>query len=412
MKFELSEEGKEYLEKGFPEKRLLELILENGNEITLEKARKLENLNIALQWCKKKGWIEIENGKIKITEKGIKEKDKPTEFEIALKKFSEGKGLEEEEIKLLLERKLIRKWLEVEIDEEIKEISPEIIKYNLWEGKRFKPYQVEVAGKIVYPGKKHPLRLTMEMVRETFLEMGFEEMEGPLVEIAFWNFDSMFVPQDHLAREMQDTFYLKGKGELPKAELVEKVEEVHEKNWDYKYSKEEAKRLVLRTHTTSVSFRKMAQGIKIPGKYFCIGRVFRNETIDYKHLPEFHQCEGIVLSKDANLRHLMGIIKEFYQRFGIEKVRFKYAYFPYTEPSLEAFGWHEKSKKWIELIGAGIFRPEALEPLGIKVPVLAWGLAIERLAMFIFGKEDIREIFGYTCDLQWLREFNPLKRKI
>ncbi len=412
MTFELSEEGKEYCKKSFPEKRLLELILEKGGEIDFKEANKLENLNIALQWCKKKGWIEIKNNKIKITKKGIEDKDKKTEFELALEKFSEGKEISEEEIKLLFERKLIRKKKEFKVEEEIKEISPEIIRYNLWEGKRFKPYNVEVAGRIIYPGKKHPLRFVIELVREVFLEMGFEEMEGPLVETAFWNFDSMFVPQDHLAREMQDTFYLKGHGNLPRKELVEKVKFVHEKNWNYKYSEDEAKRLVLRTHTTSVSFRKIARDVKIPGKYFCIGRVFRNETIDYKHLPEFHQCEGIVLSEDANLRHLMGIIKEFYQRFGVEKVKFKYAYFPYTEPSLEAFGWHERTKKWIELIGAGIFRPEALEPFGIKVPILAWGLAIERLAMFIFDKEDIREVFGHTCDLQWLREYNILKRKI
>jgi phenylalanyl-tRNA synthetase alpha chain len=239
--------------------------------------------------------------------------------------------------------------------------------------------------------------------------MGFAEMEGPMVESAFWNFDALFQPQDHPARELADTFYLEGKAKLPSKELVEKVKESHEKNWKYKWSREEAGREVLRTHTTAVSARylsRLDEVLKKSGekgkKYFCVGRVFRNEATDFKHLAEFHQVEGIVAWDGANFRHLLGLLKEFYKRLGFEKVRFRPSYFPYTEPSLEIEVFFEGRGEWMELGGAGIFRPEMTKPLCDVYPVLAWGLSLERPMMLMEGMEDIRTF--YRNDLEWLKK--------
>jgi len=243
-------------------------------------------------------------------------------------------------------------------------------------------------------------------------------MEGPLVETAFWCMDSMWIPQDHPAREVQDTFYLNKEGKLPIKELVKKVAEVHEnggksgsKGYGYKFDENVAKQLLLRTHTTATTFRYFGErNIKPPAKYFYIGRIFRNEAIDATHLPEFHQVEGFIMDEGLTLRDLMGYVKEFYNKMGINKIKFKPTYNPYTESSMEAYGYNEQLGKWIELINSGIFRPEALEPYGIKVPVIAWGLGLERLAMMIHEQKDVRNMLGATSDLRWLREHKVTKK--
>jgi len=234
-------------------------------------------------------------------------------------------------------------------------------------------------------------------------------MEGPLVETAFWCMDSMWIPQDHPAREMQDTFYLPYEGKIP-LDIAKKVAIVHENGgksgsngYGYKWDEKIAKQLLLRTHTTATTFRYFGEKkIKPPAKYFYIGRIFRNEAIDATHLPEFHQSEGFVMEEGLTMRDLMGYIKEFYSKMGIYKIKFKPVYNPYTEPSMEAYGYNEQLGKWIELINSGVFRPESLEPYGINVPVIAWGLGIDRLAMFKLGINDIRQLF--STDLKWLRE--------
>jgi len=412
--YKLTEEGLKYLKKGLPEINLVKKLKEK--ELKFTDAKKLENFNIALLWAKKNNWIKIEKGILKLTEKGERATKEKYKIEELLNKVEKNK-LSEEEVKILSKRNLIKKEKEIRMErKEILNLTPELLKTGLWREVKFKKYNVEVPGKKIYPGKKHPLNLIIEKIREIFVEMGFEELNGPLIETAFWDMDSMFIPQDHPAREIQDTFYLSGKGDLPDKELVNKIREVQEKGgktgsigWKIKWNPEIARQLLLRTHTTAVTYRKFAKGIKIPSKYFCIGRVFRNEEADSTHLPEFHQAEGFIAAEGLNLRSLMGFIKEFYSKIGIEKIKFKFAYNPYTEPSLEAFGYSEKMKRWIELINSGIFRPEALAPYNIKVPVIAWGLAVERLAMFVFEKKSIKEILGHTCDLKDLREYDILK---
>jgi phenylalanyl-tRNA synthetase alpha chain len=239
-------------------------------------------------------------------------------------------------------------------------------------------------------------------VKRAFRDMGFEEMDGGIVESAFWNFDALFQPQDHPAREMADTFYLEGEEELPDKSLVAAVKKSHQEGWKYEWSAKEARRRVLRTHTTALSARHlhMLGGVKAK-KYFAVGRVFRNEATDFKHLAEFHQVEGIVAWEGATFRDLLGLLKEFYMRFGFEKVRFRPSYFPYTEPSVEIEVFFEEKKEWMELGGAGVFRPEMTKPLCGTYPVLAWGLSLERPLMIMEGLKDIRAF--YKNDLDWLR---------
>jgi phenylalanyl-tRNA synthetase alpha chain len=239
-------------------------------------------------------------------------------------------------------------------------------------------------------------------VRRVFRDMGFEEMEGDIVESTFWNFDALFQPQDHPAREMADTFYLDGEIGLPEKGIVERVKKSHEAGWKYKWSADEAKRRVLRTHTTALSAQYL-RGLKEGDakKYFAVGRVFRNEATDFKHLAEFHQVEGIVAWEGATFRDLLGLLKEFYFRFGFEKVRFSPSYYPYTEPSVSMEAYFEGRGEWMELGGGGMFRPEVTKPLCDVYPVLAWGLSLERPMMLMEGLKDIRTF--YKNDLEWLR---------
>lgn len=243
--------------------------------------------------------------------------------------------------------------------------------------------------------------------------MGFEEIQGNYVESSFWNMDVLFIPQDHPAREMQDTLYCKHPAKLPidDKKLLENIKNVHENGgatgstgWRYDFSTIEGTRALLRTHTTINTIRYLYNHPNPPCKVFSIGRVFRKENIDPTHLPEFYQIEGIVHEKNASFRQLIGILKEFYKRMGFEKIRCRPGYFPYTEPSMEVdVFWNNK---WMELGGSGIFRPEVTEPVGVKNPVLAWGLGLERLAMLKYGLTDMRRL--YVSDLAWIRE-TPLK---
>ena len=242
-------------------------------------------------------------------------------------------------------------------------------------------------------------------MRQILLEMGFTEMHGEIVQSAFWNFDALFQPQDHPAREMQDTFYLKEEAPLPKG--WECLRDMHEHGgntsstgWGGKWNPGKAKQCVLRTHTTSLSIQYLAAHPEPPVKAFCIGRVYRREAIDPTHTPEFEQLEGIVMDKDVTFRHLLGFLKEFYLRMGFSDVRFRPGFFPYTEPSVEPEIWVD-GLGWVEMGGAGVFRQEVTDPWGVKCPVLAWGLGVSQVAMLRLGLKDLRQL--YQSDLEWIR---------
>ncbi|MBN1426605.1 phenylalanine--tRNA ligase subunit alpha [Candidatus Fermentibacteria bacterium] len=285
-----------------------------------------------------------------------------------------------------------------------------------WRGVDFRPYDVSLSSRRLYPGKEHPLRRVLDDARRVFLELGFTEVASPLVESAFWDFDALFQPQDHPAREMQDTFYVRRPegARLPAEDLVRRVQRTHEDGgetgsagWDYRWDETTARRVVLRTHTTAGTVRALARDPRPPRKVFLVGTVFRREAVDYKHLPLFYQVDGIIIDEHASFASLLGTLEAFYRKMGFERFEFRPGFFPYTEPSVEVFVWHEEKKDWVEMGGAGIFREEVTVPLGCTVPVLAWGLGLERLAMFRYGLDSIRDL--YLSDLAWLREV-PLCR--
>ena len=406
--YKLTDEGKKYLEEGFPEELLYKLLKER-KEINLEELEKIFDkkiLGIALGWLKKKSAIEIREGKIRLVkETDFKERDYlkmildgkevPKNF---LREFKRRKLVIEEEKKEIYVK--IVKRPEVEIKEVITDLTPEIIISRSWKDKEFAKYDIKVPSKEIYGGKIHPYERIIRECRKIFFEMGFTEIKGNYVQSAFWNFDALFQPQDHPARDMQDTFYLDNYVEIPK-NLAEKVKLTHENGWKGVWDINKARQLVLRTHTTAITIKYLAENPEPPQKAFCIDRVYRREAIDPTHLPEFDQLEGVVLDRDVGFRHLLGLLKEFFAKMGFEDVRFRPGYFPYTEPSVEPEVYVE-GLGWIELGGAGVFRKEVTEPLGIKGRVLAWGLGIGRLAMLKLGLKDLRRL--YLPDIGWLRE--------
>ena len=293
----------------------------------------------------------------------------------------------------------------------VTELTPELLTSGRWRDVRFKPYDVDLATEPRHPGKRHPLQLVVEQTRRAFFNMGFEEWSSPLVESSFWDFDALFQPQDHPAREMQDTFYVAHPGQTPlprDAAMVDRVRAAHEDGgdtgsigWQYRWSPEVAQRNILRTHNTATTIRALAEIKHGPRKVFSVGRVFRREAVDYKHLPVFFQVDGIVIDAEGSLSSLFGTMGAFLEQLGFKKYDFRPDFFPYTEPSVGVLVWNEERRDWFELAGAGIFRPEVTEPLGCTEPVLAWGFGLDRLAMVIHGVNVMRDL--YLVDLEWLK---------
>ncbi len=295
----------------------------------------------------------------------------------------------------------------IETAREVTQLDSHLIASGEWKNVILKGYDIKLGAAPEFGGKTHPLQKIVDETRQVFIEMGFQERRSPYVESAFWNFEALFQPQDHPAREMQDTFFLDRPqtAELPKkSEWVKAVKDCHEHGgdtgslgWGYDWSTEKARQAILRTHNTATSIRAIAENPKAPQKNFTVSRVFRRETVDYKHLPEFFQVDGIIMDENATLTMLLGTLGEFYRRMGFNKVKFRPSYFPYTEPSVEVFVYFEKKKDWFELGGSGIFRPEVTRPFGCEVPVLAWGLGLERVAMLRYGYTDIRHLYWATA---------------
>jgi phenylalanyl-tRNA synthetase alpha chain len=324
--------------------------------------------------------------------------------------------------------------------EQLTDLTRDMLLSDSWSSATFKEFNFEAAG--VAPmdgGRLHPLLKVREEFRLIFLEMGFTEMPtNRYVESSFWNFDALFQPQQHPARDAHDTFFLTEPafcnriGDDPDAATTDayvgRVSAVHDKGgygsrgYGYRWDLTEARRNVLRTHTTAVSARmlyKMAQELRNePAKapfaarrMFSIDRVFRNETLDATHLCEFHQVEGWVAGPNLSLADLKGIIAQFFRRIGMSKLRFKPTYNPYTEPSMEIYAYHETLGRWVEIGNSGIFRPEMLQPMGLPpdIRVIAWGLSLERPTMILYGLKNIRDLFGHRVSLSMIRD-HPMCR--
>lgn len=302
------------------------------------------------------------------------------------------------------------------------DITRQMLSDGSWATATFKKLNFNAQGREPTCGQLHPLLKIRQEFREIFLELGFSEMDTQQwVESSFWNFDSLFVPQKHPARDSQDTFFVSKPAVAahPRQEYLDLVKKYHEDGYHCPFSIEESQKNVLRTHTTSVSswvLQRIAQSGTIcpdtgkrlfkPGRYFSIDRVFRNEEMDKTHLCEFHQVEGFVVDRNLSLANMMHMLEQFFRRIGVEQLRFKPAYNPYTEPSMEIFGFHTGLKKWIEVGNSGMFRPEMLKPMGFDedVSCIAWGLSLERPTMIKYGIKNIHELFGHKVDLKFIRK--------
>ena len=394
----LGKNGVDSFEKGLPERRLLNL-LTNG-------PRKLSDLQKELGFvfgpamglCRKNNWIETSSDEII-----IKKIPSILPGEKTLQQIASGTLSKDQIDEIDLAELLKRPDFIIENIMTSKKISLTDSAKSMDVSKTSGAIDVEANVPELFVARTHPLKDTIDEIREIFVTLGFSEIFGNMTQSSFWNFDALFTPQDHPARELQDTFFLDDVStkKIGTAEQIRKVSESHKKNWRYQWDINEARKMVLRTHTTCVTIKHLAENKPDEARIFSLGRVFRNEKVSYKHLVEFNQIEGIVVGKDANLRNLMGIQREFYKRIGITKIKFWPTFFPYTEPSLQTMVYNEKLGKWIELFGMGIFRPEVTKPLGITKPVLAWGGGIERIAMLKYGLTDVREF--YNNDLGWLR---------
>ncbi|KAI0451078.1 phenylalanyl-tRNA synthetase alpha chain [Xylaria acuta] len=317
----------------------------------------------------------------------------------------------------------------LEVPDEATDLTDEMLATASWKTATFKPYNFQALGAEQRAGALHPLNKVRSEIRNIFFELGFEEMPtNSFVESGFWNFDALFVPQQHPARDLQDTFYTSDPviAGVPSAHTYwENVKAVHQEGkygsigYRYPWSGDEARRLVLRTHTTSVSanmLHKLAaskgpNGRPPPARYFSIDRVFRNESIDNTHLAEFHQVEGIIADYDLTLGGLMEFMDLFFGKMGITGLKYKPAYNPYTEPSMEIFSYHPGLGKIVEIGNSGMFRPEMLEAMGLPkdMRVFGWGLSLERPTMIRYDINNIRDLLGHKVDLSFVQK-NPAVR--
>ncbi len=421
-----------------PELVFLESLRDGGGESSVARLRNAvgedRGFSAAMGRAVSSGWVEVKEGMMgQIVLLKDKEAGKELEGIVAvLKKGASEASIPPEQKDILadlVKRGLVErketKTVSITItpageealksaeDQGFERLTPDILSSIRATGTdvKLRPIDVSASAPVFHPGRRHPVKELIAEVREVYLSMGFQEITGEAVQSAFWNFDALFTPQDHPARELQDTFYVKGMRDekISRSGVVANVAAAHEtgwqtgsKGWRYKWNVEEARRLVLRTHNTAVTIQATRESGGAETRVFSVAKVYRNESLDYKHLAELHQMEGIVIGDGLNLRHLMGVLTKFYGKLGMSGVKLWPSYFPYTEPSMQVMVYYDKVGKWLEMGGSGVFRPEVTWPLGVRKPVIAWGCGLERLLMLRLGMEDIREL--YNNDLGWLRE--------
>ncbi len=295
---------------------------------------------------------------------------------------------------------------------EIGSVTPSILEKGEWKNATFRGYNIAVPPARIIPGRTNAYVSFLESVKDKLGSLGFEEFDGPLVETEFWNSDALFMPQFHAARDIHDAYYVKNPTHAKKIDepFLSNVKNIHEnggnsgsRGWNYKFDENFTKRLILRSQGTALSAHKLADA-KIPGKYFGIARCFRYDKVDATHLSDFYQTEGIVLGDEVNLKTLLGFLEMFAVEIaGATDVKYVPGYFPFTEPSIEVHIKHPVLG-WFELGGSGIFRPEVTKAMGIDVPVLAWGIGIDRMALMALGLNDLRELFSNDIEQVRLRK--------
>jgi len=437
---ELTDEAHEYLDDGLPEIRLYRAAIDAGADDEPVSMGQLigasglggPQVDIALSNFARKGYGVIDSGDVTADPDADPDVDPE---QAALESLAAGDSVDDTDLLDQLERRELIVQSErtvrtiqptdegtaaleagIEVAETVDALTHEMLTSGEWEDVEFTEYNVEADAPRVEGGRKHILRQTSDRVKDVLVGMGFKEMDGPHADADFWINDCLFMPQDHPARTHWDRFALDVPGiqDLPD-QLVDRVESAHRngvgddgEGYHSPWSRDFAEAVALRGHTTSLSMRYLSgfagADIDPPQRYFSVEKVYRNDTLDPTHLLEFFQIEGWVMAEDLSVRDLMGTFEEFYKQFGITDIQFKPHYNPYTEPSFELFGTHPTTGELVEIGNSGMFRPEVLEPLGIECDVMAWGLALERLLMLMYGFEDIRDVHGTLCDLELLRE--------
>ena len=306
----------------------------------------------------KKKIVGMKDGKVVRTQEEYYDADRDI-----LVKFLKGEELTADERKLLKNRKFIEEkstnvytitrgpeYREKKVVFE-PELTSAMIQSGEWEAKEFLKLNLNALGAEVENGNLHHLMKVASEFKQILIELGFEEMKtNRYVESSFWNFDALFQPQFHPARDAHDTFFVTNPStsKFTDESFKDRVKEIHQKGgfgsigYGADWTEAESSKNILRTHTTAISARTLYKLAQLkdykPRKFFSIDRVFRNETLDLTHLAEFHQIEGFVIDRNLGLNHLIGIIKEFYKKIGIEKIWLKPTYNPYTEPSMEIYG--------------------------------------------------------------------------
>ncbi len=429
-----SEEGLRYIDL-LPEERVAMILKDLGGSALIDKIEGVmgkEQANIGIAWARRRGWISIEGENIKLNEFNILEEHHRflqmcvNQCEITqelLESSSTLKELIKRKLIVVSKRKLRIVRLAISIDEAkkiieqgegISRLTRNVIVNKLWREVKIKPYNVEALPPIRYSGKRHFFKEFIEMLREVMENLGFIEIRDDYVIPELWNFDILFQAQDHPSRDIHDILIVEGYADLSMfMDIIKRTKNVHEvggssgsTGWGYGWSIEKASKLILRSHTTAVTAKYLMFYKDPPVRLYTIDRVFRRDNPDARHSPEFTNFDGVIMEKDFSFRKLLGLLSQILRYLGIKEFRFKPAYFPFTEPSVEGYGY-VAGYGWIEVFGAGMFRPEVLEILGVEHPVGAWGMGVERLAMVVYGIDDIRLLF--SRDVEFVRRF-PISR--
>jgi phenylalanyl-tRNA synthetase alpha chain len=444
VSYAVTDEGETYADAGLPEVRLYRAAVDAGAAdapVSMGEVIGAANLDgpevdIALANYARKGYGEVESGRISADPDADPDADSEAAALASLvagDEVADADALDQLERRGLVERhersvrsvtltdEGVTALMEgVDVAETVDRLTPEMLTSGEWQDVEFTPYNVEADAPETRGGKVHILRQTAERVKDTLVGMGFREMDGPHADSEFWINDCLFMPQDHPARTHWDQFALDvpPMRDIPE-DLLERVRAAHLEGvgpdgdgYHSPWTEEVAREIDLRGHTTSLSMRYLSGheigDLEPPERFFSVEKVYRNDTLDPTHLLEFFQIEGWVMAEDLSVRDLMGTFEEFYEQFGITDLQFKPHYNPYTEPSFELFGTHPETGELIEIGNSGMFREEVLRPFGVECDVMAWGLALERLLMLMYGFDDIRDVHGTLCDLDLLRDTEVL----
>ena len=449
--YEITDLGRAYAKEGIPEARIINFVKENGAKTLPEIAAgtKLEQKDVgsAFGALSKAGVLKMnaekkaeysgsdlpENIKIATAlferaakaENGLLDNASlSAEEQKAIANYAKKRGAADSPFKII-ERETVVYKLNPESAEvaaalkkagitgkEFGAVTPQMLASGEWKNGVFRGYNIAIPPARIIPGRTNPYVQFLEHVKDKLCSLGFQEFDGPLVETEFWNGDALFMPQFHAARDIHDVYRIKNPTHAKSIEepWLSNVASTHKdggntgsRGWNYEFDHEFTRRLVLRSQGTVLSAYQLHKA-EIPGKYFGIARCFRYDKVDATHLSDFYQTEGIVLGEDVNLRTLLGFLEMFAKEIaGATEVKYVPGYFPFTEPSVEVHIKHPVLG-WFELGGAGIFRPEVTKAQGVDVPVLAWGMGIDRMALMALGLNDLRELFSENIEEVRLRK--------